>query len=442
MSLPQRLFTPNIEHNPLHWMGIWTPQGWRVNPKRWGQAQCLTKWLSGDGRTTFFPEALRDPHTGRIGWADDLHVTDDPLTDGGIYPCDPRVEYPAGRPRWAISHTLLCYPVADHTLQTHEYTWDLEHGHLQTHFRRQVALELARTDCHTGRTVTVAHTPISTVIEGNVCYHQCNSAVRGVWGRADKSGPNYYTRRVCELLSMHNGVYVTTPYAPVVQCYGLYLTDPADPLGEVFDPESLACVDPERLQREMRVPLDAPKLGMIRLPAREMWSNIYGRVIELPNATEGDIPVSYVDQLAERIGARFIIGEVGYAATASFDGDRGAMGYVPAFDFNDNGEIDAEDLEFLRANVGRRVRYNLYLDAYFGGDWLSTYYCVEPEHRPGTPLIADYEFGGGYDAAAGRIYLLETPGPDQPVWVEYHYDAPAEAGENNIAVHLYREENR
>lgn len=441
MSLPVRLYTPNIEHNPLHWMGIWTPQGWRVHAKRWGQAQRFTKRLSGDGRTTFFPEVLRDPHTGAIAWGDDLHVTDDPVTDGGIYPCDPRVEYPAGRPRWAISHTLLCYPVADHTLLTHEYTWDLEQGHLQTHFRRHVALERARTDGQSGRTVTVAHTPISTVIEGNVCYPQCNSAVRGVWSSADKSGPNYYTRRVCELLSMANGVYVTAPHTPVVQCYGLYLTDPTDPLTTVFDLASGECLDRQRLMAEMHVPLDAPKLGMIRLPARKVWSDIYDRVIELPAATVGEIPTNYLDQLAERYGARFRAGEVGYAAAACFDGDTGAAGYVPAFDFNNNDEIDADDLEFLRRNLGRRVRYNLYLDAYFGGDWLSTYYCVEPEHRPGTPLIADYEYGGGYDSAAGVIHLLETPGPDQPVWVEYFYDAPAEAGEDDICVHLYREEN-
>ena len=176
----ETLAWPNIVHNPLNWMGIWTPQGWRIHRKRWGPAEKITVYLSGDGRTTVFPEALCDPSFGHVAWSDDLHATDDPLTDGGIYPCDPRVEYPVARPRWAISHTLLCFPVADHTLYTHEYVWDLAHGHLHTHFRRHVALEQARTDPHSGRTVTVANVPLSTTIEGNVRYTLPNSAVRGL----------------------------------------------------------------------------------------------------------------------------------------------------------------------------------------------------------------------------------------------------------------------
>lgn len=439
MPIPERIYEPNIIHNPAHWMGIWTPHGWRIHKKRWGHAKRITVRLSGDGRTTFFPEAIRDPATGRIEWSDDLHVTDDSLTDGGIYPCDPRVEYPIGRQRWAISHTLLCYPYADHTLYTHEYTWDLVHGHLQTHFRRHVALEEAQTDSATGSTVAVAHAPISTVIEGNVRYSTPNSAVRGVWDNPDKSGRNYYTRRAVQLLSMDNAVYVTTPHMPVVQCHGLYLTDPQDSLGQVFDSVTGECRDLEQLAERMNVPLEAPRLGMIRLPARNVWSNVYGCEIGIPAETTGNIGVDHLDKLVERIGDRFRFGEVGYGAASSFDGDVGAAGYVPAFDFNGNDEIDADDAEFLRRHVGRRVRYNLYLDAYFGGDWLSSYYCVAAEHRPGTPIIADYDYGGGYDSQAGVIRLLDTPGPGKRVWVEYHYDAPAEPGENNIRVHLYRE---
>src|SRR4051812_13932147 len=121
---PVRIYEPNIIHNPTDWFGVQTPHGWRVHRRRFGQAQRLTIRLSGDGRTTFFPHVLRDPETGAMGWRDDLHLKDDPFTDRGIYPSEPRVEYPVGRPRWAISHTLLCYPVADHNLYTHEYTWD------------------------------------------------------------------------------------------------------------------------------------------------------------------------------------------------------------------------------------------------------------------------------------------------------------------------------
>ena len=43
------------------------------------------------------------------------------------------------------------------------------------------------------------------------------------------------------------------------------------------------------------------------------------------------------------------------------------------------------------------------------------------------------------DDYVGVIQLLQTPGPGRPVWVEYFYDEPAEAGENNIRLHLYRE---
>jgi len=111
---PLRIYEPNIIHNPAVWMGIWTPHGWRIHKKRWGKAVRKTIYLSGDGQTTFFPNALCDPDTGKMAWQDDLHLKDDLYTDEGIYPADPRVEYPLGQPRWAVSHTLLNYPVADH----------------------------------------------------------------------------------------------------------------------------------------------------------------------------------------------------------------------------------------------------------------------------------------------------------------------------------------
>src|SRR5438034_6283378 len=105
-SSPTRIYEPNIIHNPLTWFGIFTPQGWRIHRKRFGRAQPLSITLSGDGKTTLFPGALRDPSSAQVQRQDDLHLQDDPFTDGGIYPADPRVEYPIGRPRWAVSHTL------------------------------------------------------------------------------------------------------------------------------------------------------------------------------------------------------------------------------------------------------------------------------------------------------------------------------------------------
>lgn len=420
-------------------MGIWTPQGWRVHWKRWGKAIKASCFLSGDGHTTRFSGALRDVSTGMVEWSDDLHLVNDPFTDGGIYPCDPRVEYPLGQPRWAVSHTLLCYPVADHSLYTHEYVWDLDQGDLQTCFRTPIRLEPAMTDAHSGHTVQVAHRPISTVIEGNIRYSLPNSAVRGVWANREKRGRNYYTRRICSLLPMANGVYVTVPNSPVVQCHGLYATSVDDPLTELFDLDSGECRDLSRVQEQLKIPLDIPQLGMIRYPLREVPSQVYEGTICVPGSLAGVVTEDHLQQLMLRIGKRFEPGRVGYSESNSFDGHVGASGYLPAYDLNRNGEIDADDAELVRSHLGRAVRYNLYLDGYFGGDWLSTSCCLEPEHRPGTRVIADYEFGGGYESESGVIHLLDSPGPNMPVWVEYHYDAPAALGTDNIRVHTYRE---
>jgi|GEM_PF-1831811 len=451
--LPERIYEPNIIHNPLTWMGIWTPQGWRVHQKRFGCAKRVSIALSGDGKTTFFPHALINADSGQIEWQDDLHLKDDSFTDGGIYPADPRVEYPAGtnpshnpsqaRPRWAISHTLLCYPVADHNLYTHEYTWDLTHGHLQTHFRKHVLLEEARTDPIDGRSVRVRHTPISRTIEGNVEYPLPNSAVRGVWTNPQKSGDNLYTRRLVQRISMHNGVYMVAPHSPVVQCHGLWQVLPDDPIQELFDAESNCCKNPSRLIEQCGISLDEPKLGMFQPKYELLDSHVYNAQISQPTEQHAAVSVDRLKALQQRLGSKFELGRVGYGASNSFDGeaeDLASAGYQCAYDFNNNGVIDDDDAATLERHLGRNVRANLYFGAYFGGDWLSTAWCLEPNHVPGVEVIADYEYGGGYDSQTGVVRLLDTPGPNRPVWVEYHHDAPAEAGENNIIVHLYREE--
>lgn len=441
--LPERIYEPNIIHNPIHWMGIWTPHGWRVNPKRWGRAERVSVTLSGDGRTTFFPDALLDPKTHRVEWQDDLHLADDPFSDGGIYPSDPRVEYPIGQPRWAVSHTLLGYPFADHGLYTHEYTWDMVHGHLQTHFRRHVRFEAARTDSRDGRTVEVRHRPISRTIEANVAYDLPNSAVRGVWADSHGRGPNLYTRRITQLMPMHNAVYGLAPHTPVVQCHGMWAVLPGDPLKEVFDADTGLCMDPQQAIERMRISLDEPKLGMLEMPFASVPSQVYGGSISVLAAPEGIVDDRQLARLRRRKGTQFIPGLVGYAGKkpgeTAPDDLLHCFTYCPAFDFNNDGLIDDSDEARLARHIGRRVRFNLYFDAYFGGDWLTTHCVLHPEHVPGVPAIADYEYGAGYDALAGVIRLFDTPGPNQPVWVEYHYDAPADAGENNIRVHLFRE---
>lgn len=441
--MPQRIFEPNIIHNPKTWMGIWTPQGWRVNPKRWGKARPVTVRLSGDGKTTFFPDALKDPATGKVQWQDDLHLKDDPFSDRGIYPSDPRVEYPAGRPRWAVSHTLLCYPVADHNLYTHEYTWNMTHGFLQTHFRHHVALEEARTDSRDGMTVEVRHKPISQTIEANNHYPLPNSAVRGVWSSTDKSGRNYYTRRLTQRVWMHNSVYGFAPHVPVVQCYGLWAVLPGDPMDDLFDADTGECTDRQRVIEQLRIPLDEPKIAMALFPMHQVPSKVYEGTISQVSNHEGVVGEAYLQRLRARKGCRFRPGLVGFAEKQfrkAPDDLLHCVGYCQAFDLNNDGVIDDADEALLARHLGRAYRYNLYFDAYFGGDWLTTSVALIPEHEPGVPVIADYEYGGGYDGQAGIIRLLQTPGPNQPVFVEYHHDAPAAAGENNIAVHLFHEE--
>lgn len=439
-GIPERIYEPNIIHNPFTWMGIWTPHGWRVHKKRWGKAERVTVSLSGDGATTFFPEALLDPESGQVEWQDDLHLKDDPFTDAGIYPTDPRVEYPAGRSRWAVSHTLLCYPVADHGLYTHEYRWDMTHGHLFTHFRHHVSLEEAHTDNRDGMTVRVKHTPISETIEGNVHYPVCNSAVRGVWSTPDKSGTNHYCRRIAQQVTMHNGVYAIAPRTPVVQCYGVYRGLPDDFQTQLFDPHTGECTDYQRLIDQLQIPFDEPKLGWNRSPRRMVESQVYEGPISIPDGDLVTVEQSQLDELRRRLGARYQQGKVGYGYEQSVDSDdTGYEGYIADFDLNNDGVIDAEDEARLAPHIGRQVRTNLYKDAYFGGDWLTGSYCLQPEHQPGVQIIADYTYGGGYDAQTGVIRLLESPGPGQRVWVEYHYDAPAQPGENNIRLHLFRE---
>jgi hypothetical protein len=210
----------------------------------------------------------------------------------------------------------------------------------------------------------------------------------------------------------------------------------------VFDRETGECGDLQQAIERMHLPLDDPKAGWLMPQFHQAPSKIYNGPVSLVAHPEATMTAAHLEQLRRRKGARYVPGKVGYAAEGTFDGDTegfGVTGYSPQYDFNDNGVIDDEDEQRLTRQIGRTVRLNLYLGAYFGGDWLTTSVLMEPEHRPGIPAIADYTYGGGYDSQAGVVRLLETPGPDQPVWIEYHYDAPAEAGENNIRLHLYRE---
>jgi len=438
--MAERTYEPNILSNPLTWFGVWTPGGWRVHRKRWGRGDRREIRLRGDGRTTFFPAALHIGAPAGATWDDDLHLDDDPFTDGGIYPADPRVEYPPGRPRWAVSHTLLCHPIADHNLYTHQYTWDLETGDLRTHFRRHAECESARTAGLDGRTVRIAGVPISRAIESNRTWDLQCSAVRGVWNNPEKTGRNYYTRRLLRRMSTANGVYIRVPGGlPVVQCRGIWREPPRDDVAGKFDPATGLAIDPAAAAAAMEIPWDCPKISLIRPRYKRVHSAAYGAEVSLSAEEFGVVGESRVREIEERVGSRFEEGRVGFARDerAGRD-DKGYRGYDPAHDLDDDGAITLFDVELARSHLGRRVRLNHYLGAYFGGDWLSTGVLLAPDHFGGQAVVADYEVGGGYNAEIGEIRLLNSPGRDAPVWVEYFHDSPAAAG-GEILVHAYAE---
>jgi hypothetical protein len=263
-----------------------------------------------------------------------------------------------------------------------------------------------------------------------------------VWSNPDKAGRNFYARRITQLIAMRNGVYAVAPRTPVVQCHGMWKVLAGDPIDDVFDRETGECSGVQDCIERMRVPLDEPKIGMLTPEYQPVPSDLYRGQVGALARDEGMVDRAHLEQLRRRKGSRFEPGRVGYAIDNRFDGDAdgfGVGGYCPQYDLNGDGVIDDADEARLAAHLGRGVRFNLYLGAYFGGDWLSTNICLEPEHRPGVPIIADYTYGDGYDAEAGVVRLLDTPGPDQPVWVEYYHDTPAEAGTDNIRLYLYRE---
>jgi hypothetical protein len=192
---------------------------------------------------------------------------------------------------------------------------------------------------------------------------------------------------------------------------------------------------------QMLISLDEPKLGMLAPTHDRVMSQVYASEVPVLANPCGMVDVEHLGELRLRRGARFEFGRVGFANSGESHTEEAAYhGYDPRYDLNGNGVIDEADQAIVARNMGRAVRYNLYRSAYFGGNWISTGTLLAPEHIPGIKVIADYEYGGGYDSVSGTIKLLRTPGPNQSVWVEYFHDAPAEPGENNICIHLYREQ--
>ena len=425
-------YSPNIGLNPCEYFGTWTPEGWRTHKIEFQKTHRKTVTFDGDGRSICFrglPE----------GFVEAVHDRQDPYSDGGIYPVEPLVECPPGHARWAVSHTFLAYPVADQTLYQQQYTWDAECGSVETRFRQHVVLEEARTDAETGRRVRVRNAPLSTVIAGNKNYPLCNSAVRGVWGNPDKVGRNYYARREVRLCTSHNAVYIKVDQSPVLQCLGIWKAGASD-MAAFNDDGELR--DPRRLSD---VPLDCPKLGAVGYALKKVSSAFYGKMVDV--VEEGAVLISE-DMLASLLACRdvpFMEARVGFAAWRCWDHERHVSGvpghYACHWDFNGNGVVDEEDEMVLRQNLGRKVRANYYSAAYFGNDWLSAGILLNPE-MVGEPVICCWDRGAGYDASSSEIDLFESPGADRPVYVEYHYDMPAETGKANVLVHLGFEEGR
>ncbi len=420
----------NIISNPRTHFGVWTPEGWRVHKIRHAETTPERIVLSGDGLTCEFSGLP-------VGFAVDVHDAKDGTTDGGIYPAVPRVEYPPGHPRWAVSHTFLAYPVADQTLYDQEYTWDCVDGRIRSHFRRHVVLEEAKTDNNSGLTFAVNHPDIATVIAGNKRYPLCNSAVRGVWDNPEKQGRNFYCRRMVRRCPTHNGVYILVNQSPVIQCHGIWKWEPGDE--DSFDQNGEA-VNVNRLI-QTGIPLDCPKLGLTGYVMKREFSPFYGAFVELVDGTRVKVGDDMLGALRACRDVPFRQHEVGFAGWGQWDHAahiNGVQGhYGVAWDLNDNGIVDASDEETLRANLGREVRVNYYSAGYFGNDWLSAGVLLNPEMQS-EPVICSWSQGAGYDSESGIVHLFETPGPGRKVYVEYHYDEPAIEGPENIVVTVRR----
>ena len=423
-------YAPNIRLNPRRFFGTWTPEGWRTHLIRTARTEVEKLEFSGDGsRIDFAGGPMESPGP--------LHDPDDATGDGGIYPSVARVEHPPGRARWAVSHTFLAFPVADQTLYEQEYTW--EEGCLQTHFRRHVLAEEGVTDGRDGLTCAIRNRPISTVIAGNKVYPLCNSAVRGVWDNPEKKGKNYYSRQLVKRCSSHNAVYILVKENPVLQCEGIWKLTAADE--SAFSPDGYC--SKKGLLIGNGIPLDCPKLGLTGYVLHRVPSEFYGGTVEV--ASEGKITIneSMLADLRSCRDVAFRPDAVGFAAWGCWDHMKHIKGmpgyYCFAWDFNDNAIVDAEDEETLRKNLGREVRVNYYSAGYFGNDWLSSGVLLNPEMHGGESVVCAWTQGAGYDAASGVVHLFDTPGPGRKVYVEYHFDEPAEPGRDNIRVSLRRD---
>lgn len=396
-------------------------------------------YLNGDGRTTTF--ALPYPLN------EYAHDVKDPFTDGGIFRSNPKVEYPVGRRRWAVSHTYLAYPITDGAMYDKEYTWDALAQTLATHFHEHVRLEPAQTDA-SGLHVEVQHRPISTGVYVRANRHTLRntSAVRGVWDNPEKRGRNYYTRRAVILTEPQLICYFRSLHHPIVNQLGIWEADDAERPERFFDRQGI-CTTTQGLIEELRIPLHEPKIlaGYCHLESTDIGFCDFEAPIGTPNITaltNNMIAVPSPQYLEPFLGSRFLPDFAGYAGTEPGCGSpeqvTAGAGYAGYRDIDSDGYIGESEREVLSQHQGEIWRANVGDYGYFGVGWLSPGYglSITPE-RPHHRYIAAYDYGGGYDPGLGIIHLLDSPGPNRDVYVEYHYDAPAAPGEDNVKVYLH-----
>ena len=383
--------------------------------------------LSGDGETTTFRP--------RTKFADLLHDRADPFTDFAIYHSDPKIEYPIGQRRWAISHTFLGFHMLDGAFYHKEYTWNTEDNTIETHFH-EPAFEEATLEPD-GRSVTVSKGPISTGIElrGNVFSKQCTSAVRGVWDNPEKQGTNYYLRRANVLLPYKSIYYFRPLHVPIVNQFGIWVVDESERPERFFDRQG-NCIDVENVIEELLIPLHQPKVlawrdvqyqpsgpddpFAARLP-RKMW----------PELT----PVPPKDYLDPYLGARFEHSRCCQAGVQQGNEN----GYRNGLDLNADGIIDQRDQEILAREAGKVYRANIGDWGYFGMNWLSPGWWGRTERSLDLKrlFVCSYDYGAGYGPDTGVIRLFESPPAGKRLYVEYYYDAPAAAGKDNIKLYLH-----
>lgn len=390
----------------------------------------IIEYLSGDGRTTTFP--LKHKIT------DHIHNFADPFTDFGIYLSNPKIEYPPGRRRWAISHTFLWFQVPDGDLYGKEYTWDVDNNTITTHFHEHVSLE--KVDINSDRqSVTVPRTPISTGVElrGNMFSTQCTSAVRGVWDNPEKKGRNYYVRRA-HILTPYRGIYYFRPYhTPVVQQYGIWMVEEEERPEQFFDTDG-ECVDVAGVIEHLRIPLHEPKVlsDVDKVPYETVCPNdpifvrIHPRIkIDLSQVPSPDILQPY-------LGAQFQHSRCGQAGWQTGSDN----GYQNGLDINSDGVIDVHDQNILAQHAGEVYRMNVGNWGYFGGNWISTGNEARSKNfrNEKAIFICSYDYGAGYDPATGKINLFESPPASvNKMYVEYFYDTPPVEGNNNLKIYLH-----